>query len=89
VVAELYLAAEIARKDLKDPDAEVKMYDRIAADYAAGKEAPKALLAAGEVFESVKNTDKAKEYYDKIVQDYSADPMAKKAQKHIEALLKN
>ena len=44
-------AAEIARKDMKDLNTEVKMYDRIAADYAGGKEAPKALLAAGQAFD--------------------------------------
>lgn len=88
-VLELYLAAEIARKDLKDLDAEIKIYDRIVVDYAGGKEAAKALLTAGEAFGKNKNNDKAKEYYEKILSDYPGDPLAKKAQKYIEALLKN
>ncbi|HAH31145.1 MAG TPA: hypothetical protein DCL44_02405 [Elusimicrobia bacterium] len=82
----LYLAAEIARKDMKDLDAEVKMYDRIASDYPS--QAPKVFLAAGEAYEKNKNFDKAKEYYTKITEKYPEDPLAKKAQKYIASLTK-
>jgi len=87
VVEELYLAAEIARKDVKDLDTEIRMYDRIAADYTDSKEAPKALLAAGQAFEKAKNADKAKEYYERIIKDYPEDSLAKKAQKYMDALI--
>ncbi len=86
VVEELYLAAKIAKKDMKDLDAEIKSYDRIASDYAGGKEAPKALLEAGQAYEGAKNIDKAKEYYEKIVKEYPEDAMRKKADKYLAAL---
>ena len=80
----LYLAAEIARKDMKDLDTEIQMYDKIAADYQA--EAPKALFAAGQACEKNKSFDKAREYYDTVVQKYPDDSLVAKAQKYRTAI---
>ena len=82
----LLLAAEIYRKDLKDSAGEVKMYDRIAAEYPADPQAPKALYAAGEVFEKNLAQEKAGEYYGRVIANYADNSMAKKAQKRIDAM---
>ena len=82
----LFLAAEIARKDMKNPVLEVKTYARIAAEYPAGLQAPRALFAAAEVYENEKNLDKTREYYAKVIEKYADNPLAKKAQKRLDAL---
>lgn len=83
----LFLAAEICRKDLKDPAGEVKMYDRIAAEFKADPMAPKALMAAGEVYEKLKDFEKARNYYETVKDGYPEDAQAKKAQKRLDGLL--
>lgn len=75
----LELAAKIYRKDLKDTGGEVKMYDRIASDYSASPEAPKALYEAGELFYRQKNAEKANEYFHKIMDLYPGSGEFKKA----------
>ncbi|MDO8805673.1 MAG: tetratricopeptide repeat protein [Elusimicrobiota bacterium] len=87
----LMLAAEIYRKDIKDAagvEGEVKMYDRIVAEYGTDPQAPKALYAAGEVYEKAKDTEKAKEYYQKVIEKYAETPLRKKAENRITALSK-
>lgn len=81
----LFLAAEIARKDIKDPALEIKNYDRIVAEYPADPQAPKALFAAAGVYEKT-NLDKTREYYAKVIEKYADNPLAKKAQKRLDAL---
>ncbi len=83
----LLLAAEIYRKDLKDAEGEVKMYDRIAAEYEADPQAPRALSAAGEVYSKVKDGEKAREYYQKILDKYPDNPLAKKAEGRISSII--
>lgn len=84
----LLLAAEIYRKDIKDAEGEVKMYDRIVAEYETDPQAPKALYASGEVYEKAKDTEKAKEYYLKIGGKYPDNPLAKKAENRLTAIAK-
>jgi len=86
-VEALLLAAQIYRKDLKDPAGEVKMYDRIAAEFKTDPEAPKALMAAGEVYEKAKDFEKARNYYETVKSSYPEDAQAKKAQKRLDGLL--
>jgi TolA-binding protein len=75
----LELAAKIYRKDLKDPDGEVKMYDRIASDYSASPEAPRALYQAGELFYEQRNAEKANWYFHKIMDLYPGSGEFRKA----------
>ncbi len=75
----LELAAKIYRKDLKNSDGEVKMYDRIASDYSASPEAPKALYQAGELFYEQKNSGKANWYFHKIMDLYPGSGEFRKA----------
>ena len=86
-VEAVYLAAKIAKKDMKDLQTEIKMYDRIAAEYPQDPQAPKAMFAAAEAYENAKDFDKAKEYYGKISDQYSQDPLAAKAQKRVNAII--
>ena len=83
----LLLAAEIYRKDLKDAEGEVKMYDRIAAEYEADPQAPKALYAAGDVYSKAKDGEKAREYYQKILEKYPDNPLSKKAEGRVAAII--
>ncbi|MDP2865042.1 MAG: tetratricopeptide repeat protein [Elusimicrobiota bacterium] len=83
----LLLAAEIYRKDLKDAEGEVKMYDRIAAEYEADPQAPKALYAAGDVYGKAKDGEKAREYYQKILEKYPDNPLSKKAEGRVAAII--
>ncbi len=82
----LFLAADIARKDLKDPALEIKNYDRIVSEYPSGPQAAKALLAAGEAYEKEGNREKASEYYLQIIEKYADDSLAKKAKKRFNSL---
>lgn len=79
----LYLAAEIARKDIENLAAEIKNYDRIAAEYPGNPQAIKAIFAAGQAFEKASNFAKAREYYSEVIKQYPHDPLAKKAQRYI------
>lgn len=83
----LLLAAEIYRKDLKDAEGEVKMYDRIAAEYEADPQAPKALYAAGDVYSKAKDGEKAREYYQKILEKYPDNPLSKKAEGRVASII--
>jgi len=83
----LLLAAEIYRKDLKDTEGEVKMYDRIAAEYEAAILAPKALYAAGDVYSKAKDSEKAREYYQKILEKYPDNPLSKKAEGRVASII--
>ena len=83
----LLLAAEIYRKDLKDTEGEVKMYDRIAAEYEADPQAPKALYAAGDVYSKAKDGEKAREYYQKILEKYPDNPLSKKAEGRVASII--
>ncbi len=83
----LFLAAEIARKDMKDSAVEVATYDRIVVEYPMDPQAPRAIFAAGEVYEKAKDYEKARDYYASITGKYPEDPLAKKAQKRIDGLL--
>jgi len=83
----LLLAAEIYRKDLKDTEGEVKMYDRIAAEYEADPQAPKALYAAGDVYSKAKDSEKAREYYQKILEKYPDNPLSKKAEGRVASII--
>jgi TolA-binding protein len=87
VVEALYLAAKIARKDMKDLGIEIKTYDRIAEDFVSDPEAPKAIFAAAEAYEGAKDFEKAKEYYTKVSEKYEQDPLAAKAQKRLNAII--
>ena len=82
----VFLAADIARKDMKDSALEIKNYDRIVSEYPSGPQAPKALFAAGEAYEKDGNRDKASESYLQIIEKYADDPLAKKAQKRFNSL---
>ena len=82
----LFLAADIARKDMKDSVLEIKNYDRIVSQYPSGPQAPKALLAAGEAYEKDGNREKASESYLQIIEKYADDALAKKAQKRFNSL---
>jgi len=86
-VEALLLAAEIYRKDMKDTAGEVKMYDRIVAEFKTDPEAPKALMSAGEVYEKAKDFEKARNYYETVKTSYPEDAQAKKAQKRLDGLL--
>lgn len=83
----LLLAAEIYRKDLKDAEGEIKMYDRIAAEYEADPQAPKALYAAGDVYSKAKDGEKAREYYQKILEKYPDNPLSKKAEGRVASII--
>lgn len=87
----LLLAAEIYRKDIQEAagvEGQVKMYDRIVAEYGTDPQAPKALYAAGEVYEKAKDTEKAREYYQKLIEKYGDNSLAKKANNRLTAMAK-
>ncbi|MBI4350930.1 MAG: tetratricopeptide repeat protein [Elusimicrobia bacterium] len=83
----LLLAAEICRKDMKDAECEVKMYDRIAGEYEADPQAPKALYAAGDVYSKAKDGEKAREYYQKVLEKYPDNPLSKKAENRVASII--
>ena len=63
------------------------MYDRIAAEYEADPQAPKALYAAGDVYSKAKDGEKAREYYQKILEKYPDNPLSKKAEGRVAAII--
>ena len=85
----LLLAAEIAQKDLKDFLRAANALDRIATEDPTAKEAPKALLDEGAMYEEhLGNKDKAKEIYERIIGSYAGNSLVKTAQKRIESMSK-
>ncbi|MEI7481217.1 MAG: tetratricopeptide repeat protein [Elusimicrobiota bacterium] len=82
----VFLAAEIARKDMKDYDLEVKNYDRIVSEYPSDPQAPKAMFAAAEAYEKGKNLEKAREYFSQVIVKYAENPLAQKAQKRLNSM---
>ena len=82
----MWLAAEICRKDMKDAKCELKVYDRIAADYQSDPEAPKALYAAGTALEKIGDDSGAEAYYSKIADKYAESSFAAKAKKRISSM---
>ena len=76
----LLLAAEIARRDLKDYGREAALLHQVSDDYAAAKEAPQALYDAAGVYEDdVKDLTKAIETYKEVASRYPTHKLGKKA----------
>ena len=88
-VASLLLASEIAQKDLKDFQRSANALERVASEYPSAKEAPKALLDEGGIYEEhLGNKDKAKEIYERVIGGYAGNSNVKTAQKRIESMSK-
>ncbi len=76
----LLLAADVARKDMKNYKAEAELRQQIAADYPAAKETPEALYDAAVVYEEdVKDGGKALETYREVQSKFPNDKYGKKA----------
>jgi TolA-binding protein len=76
----LLLAAEIARRDLKDYPREADLLHQVADDYSAAKEAPQALYDAAGVYEDdVKDRAKAIATYKEVKAKYASHKLAQKA----------
>jgi len=76
----LLLAADVARRDLKDYNREAQLRVQVSADYAAAKEAPQALYDAAGVYEDdAKDGAKALELYHEVANKYPSHKLAKKA----------
>jgi TolA-binding protein len=72
---------------MKNTAGEVKMMDRIAAEYPKNPQAPKALYASGEIFYKAKDADKAREYYRKVTDLYPDSSESNKARKRLAAII--
>ena len=83
----LLLAAQIARRDLKDYSREAALRHQVADDYAAVREAPEALYDAAGVYEDdVKDLPKAIATYKEAGTKYPADKYGKKGAARAEKL---
>ena len=76
----LLLAAETARRDLKDYGREAALRHQVSDDFSAAKEAPQALYDAAGVYEDdVKDAGKAIETYKEVASKYPTHKLARKA----------
>jgi len=76
----LMLAADIARRDLKDYAREAALRAQVAADYPTAKEAVQSLYDAASVYEDdAKDGGKALETYHAVADKYPSSKQAKKA----------
>ena len=83
----LLLAADIARRDLKDYAQESALRHQVADDYAGAKEAPKALYDSAYIYESdMKDAAKAIEIYKEVETKYPSHKLSKKAADRIAKL---
>ena len=83
----LLLAAEIARRDLKDYGREAGLRHQVSDDYAAAKEAPQALYDAAGVYEDdVKDMAKAIATYKEVASKYPTHKLGKKGADRAEKL---
>ena len=83
----LLLAAEIARRDLKDYGREAELRIQVSNDYAAAKEAPQALYDAAGVYEDdVKDLAKAITTYREVSSKYPAHKLGRKASSRADKL---
>ena len=82
-----WLAAKIAKKDLKDVAAEVTVYDKIVAEYPGDAQAPKAIFAAAEAYEDAKDYEKAREYYGQVSAKYPEDSLSNKSKNRINSIM--
>ncbi|NNN06727.1 MAG: tetratricopeptide repeat protein [Elusimicrobia bacterium] len=85
-VKALLLAAEIARRDLKDSGRQAALLHQVADDYPAAQQSPEALYDCAGVWEDAGNTVKAIEVYKEVATKFPNDRYARKASKRVAKL---
>lgn len=85
-VKALLLAAEIARRDLKDSGRQAALLHQVADDYPAAQQSPEALYDCAGVWEDAGNTVKAIEVYKEVATKFPSSRYAGKASKRVEKL---
>ncbi len=85
-VKALLLAAEIARRDLKDSGRQAALLHQVADDYPAAQQSPEALYDCAGVWEDAGNTVKAIEVYKEVATKFPSDRYARKASDRVAKL---
>ncbi len=85
-VKALLLAAEIARRDLKDSGRQAALLHQVADDYPAAQQSPEALYDCAGVWEDAGNTVKAIEVYKEVAAKFPSSRYARKASDRVAKL---
>jgi len=89
-VKALTLAASIAAKDKKDYELQIKMLDRLVAEYPDAEPSPQALFDSASISaEYLKDPDRAALKYQQLIDRYPGNSLVKKAEKAIKKLSSN